>query len=70
MRKGLSPLNLNDYQKETDESAKVAKGKEENDSPTSLNMKQSFIFKNANKSFDRYFVEMKKRNAAKSLAAS
>jgi len=37
------------------------------DSPTNITMRSTFIFKNQNNSFEKYFHEMKKRNTNRGL---
>lgn len=40
------------------------------ESPTSINMRSSFILQNQNKSFDRYFNEMRRRNQQRGLTTT
>jgi len=37
------------------------------ESPTNIKIRSTFIFKNSNPSFEKYFTEMKRRNTQKGL---
>lgn len=54
----------------TEVDSKAKKEDEKDSSPTSINMRHSFILTNANQSFERYFNEMKRRNLARGLMTS